>query len=128
MRGTRTIAVVALTILSGCLVNRPFYYYDSNLNNLTLGMSKETLVSRFPAQRSRVTFSPILRAAKRQANGDLVEVLTLEMMAVSRVGITDYWFVFKNNKLEQWGKPEDWRTASASYDINFNPAIGIRQP
>jgi hypothetical protein len=115
---------VALFILTGCAA----YYIDSNLNGLGMGSSKEAFFNTFPAQPSRNIAPPVLRAAKRQNSGDLIEVFTLPMLPSSKECCTEYWFVFKNNQLVQWGRPEDWKAASASYDINFNPASNVRAP
>jgi hypothetical protein len=123
----RTILVaVALAVLTGCAAT--MYYKESGLNALPLGMNKDAFLTKFPEQsRPSIISPPILRAAKRQNSGELVEVFTLAMFSGTGV-LTEYWFVFKNKQLAQWGKPEDWSTVSTSYDISFNPSPSVRVP
>jgi len=67
----------------------------------------------------------ILRASQQQRTGELIEVFTMNMAEPS-TQVTNYWFVFTSGRLNQWGRPEDWQQVSGRYDINFNPAAGIR--
>jgi hypothetical protein len=40
----------------------------------------------------------------------------------------EYLFVFRNGRLEQWGKPDDWQRVASRYQIDFNPAPAVRLP
>ena len=55
----------------------------------------------------------------------LTEVATLKLGDVASE-TTEYWFVFQNGRLVQWGLPDDWQSVSARYDINFNPKTSVR--
>ena len=118
----RTLVVAALSL---AVVACGFYYFpESQLQQLAPGQTKQQFLARF----SDTAYSrPVLRAAKSDSAGRLIEVITL-MMADPYKEATEYWFVFKNGVLQQWGRPEDWTNAAATYDINFNPQPRVRAP
>ncbi|MEW6078580.1 MAG: hypothetical protein AB1724_12255 [Thermodesulfobacteriota bacterium] len=114
------VLAVSLSLMFGCAT----YYLQSNLNGLSVGISKSAFLYTFPD--TRTTQGPILRAAQKGKDG-LIEVFTMEMTG-GQLGQqpVPFWFLFENGSLTQWGRPEDWRNVSASYEINFNPAHGVR--
>lgn len=118
--GTRMILLaLGLACTMACSVK---YWYESNLNQLSIGITK----SEFNALYLNPTAfgsTPILRAAKQTSTG-LIEVLTMRMVDVTDArDITEFWFLFKDGTLEQWGKPGDWEAVSARYEISFNPTV-----
>lgn len=73
--------------------------------------------------------SPVLRAAKSDDDGTLIEVFTLNLFSgPSGAEPAPYWFVFQNGILRQWGRPNDWPNVAAKYNINFNPNPTNRPP
>lgn len=117
-----SIAGMALLLLVGCAQQ---YYLKSNLNQITLGQTKEKTLSMFPGHRS--AWGPPgmeIRAAQRSSSGKLLEVG--EVFLTDGVTPTvSHWFMFEDGLLVQWGRPEDWKKAAARYDINFNPSPGV---
>ncbi len=129
MRRWRTVAsmvaLFALTLIDSCTV----YYYQSNLNGLAPGTREDEFLSRFSRRDKglRTLSGAVIRASKTTGD-DRLDVVTLEMAPDGMNGATEYWFLFRNKTLVQWGKPEDWREISATYHIDFNPVAGVRAP
>ncbi len=120
------IAGMALLLLVGCAQR---HYLKSNLNQIALGQTKGTVLSKFPGERSvwgGGAPGMEIRAAHRSSTGKLLEV--------GEVWLTDgvtptvlHWFMFEDGILVQWGRPEDWNKAAARYDIIVNPSPGVPQ-
>ena len=102
------------------------YYLESNLNTIPIGLTKAEFLSTYNGASCGGCKSAVLRAAQKGSDGILVEVLTLEMLGSASVA-TDYWFVFKNSVLVQWGRPEDWQQVAAKYEVSFNPGPSVRR-
>lgn len=66
-----------------------------------------------------------IRAARRTTEGMLLEVGEIPLLDPPSGRITAYWFLFENERLVQWGRPEDWRSVSARYQIDFNPSPAV---
>lgn len=116
-----SITVVSLLSLTGC----QRYYFKSNLNQIKIGQTKERILAIFPGERF-ATGAPgmEIRAAHPSSNGKLLEVG--EVFLTDGVTPTvSHWFMFEDGLLVQWGRPEDWKKATARYDINFNPSLGV---
>jgi hypothetical protein len=111
-------------LLVGCAQQ---YYLKSNLNQITLGQTKEAILSMFPEGRSvwgGGAPGMQIRAAHRSTSGKLLEVG--EVLLTDGVTPTvSHWFMFEDGLLVQWGRPEDWNKAATRYDINFNPSPGV---
>lgn len=114
--------VPLVALLGGCLST--MYFAEANLQGLSPGWSKPEFLTFFEHPRIQ---QPILRAAKRDSSGVVTEVFTLDLRS-RNAGQVEYWFVFRNGVLEQWGRPEDWGDVSETYDINFNPAPRVSRP
>jgi hypothetical protein len=104
------------------------YYLETNLNVMSVGLTKAEFLQTYGGTcdgRMNACKPAIVRAVQRQKDGSLVEVLTLELINSSGSASTDYWFVFRDSRLVQWGRPEDWQQVAARYEISFTP--GVRQ-
>lgn len=114
-------------VLSGC---SSLYYSDKNLNLISIGDSKEQIMSRFQATKKDGDNVPgmQIRAARRNSSGKLIEVGEVPLLTQTGGGqvAIPYWFLFENGRLAQWGRPEDWQSSAARYDIHFNPSPGVR--
>ena len=122
---------LALTLaVQGACSSGTWYYLESTLNKLSVGASKDSLLTAFRGGEvnGHQTSGMQIRAAKRTDSGDLLEVGQLVLMdETNKERKVPYWFLFKNGKLVQWGRPEDWRAVAARYEIDFNPRIGVRE-
>lgn len=101
------------------------YYNETSLARLNAGMTKAQFFAYYGQGNAH---HPILRASKVTPDGQ-IDVATVPLQGPSLgASDTDYWFVFKNDRLVQWGRPEDWRNVSATYQIDFNPSPSVRTP
>ena len=119
------VVVLVAILLTACSA---VYYAETNINSVSIGTSKDTLMRAWPAKGDIPGLS--IRAARRTASGTLLEVGEIPMVSdeKERSGtrkIRTYWFLFEDGKLAQWGRPEDWRETSKRYDIHFNPTVGV---
>lgn len=113
-----TIVVLFLTSCAGQL-----YYAKSNLNSVTLGQSKTSLLQKFPGDSRTRTPGMQIRAAQKK-DDKLIEVG--EVLMTDGVSSTvPHWFLFENGLLVQWGRPEDWQNVKTRYEISYNPSVGV---
>ncbi len=102
MKKLITIVVLFFTILLGCTQE---VYLKTNLNKISLGQTKEQVLSIFPSRKDGlrgVIPGMEIRAAHHSANGSLLEFG--EVLLSDGVKPTDsYWFIFENGLLVQWG-------------------------
>lgn len=110
----------------------PHLFLVSNLNSLSLGWTKQEFLQNFSADGPGCTGGiwagcdgAIVRAAQVGKDGVLTEVLTVNMAPLD-FSTVQHWFLFRNNVLVQWGRPEDWQAVSARYEVNFNPGPAVR--
>jgi len=126
---TRAVVVVAgLVFGSGCASTPTFTYTEDNLRNVRAGDSKERILAIFATKitNEEVTQGMTIRAARRDASGNLIEVgEVLLLNEEDMYKLTPYWFLFENGRLVRWGRPEDWRAFSANYQIDFNPSAPV---
>lgn len=118
------IACMVFLFLVGCAQQ---YYLKSNLNQISLGQTKEKTLSMFPRRQSALSGNipgMEIRASQRSSNGKLLEVGEV-LLTDGVTPSVSYWFMFEDGLLVQWGRPEDWKKAAARYDINFNPSPGV---
>jgi hypothetical protein len=124
---TKSLLLLGLSlVVLGC----GRYYLDTNLNSMSVGLTKDAFLQTYGGTcsgRVNACKPAIVRAAQRQSDGSLLEVLTLEMINTSGSVSTDYWFVFRDSRLVQWGRPEDWQQVSGKYEISFNPGPSVRR-
>ena len=125
----RTRAVVAgLVFASGCASTTTFTYTEDNLRNVRAGDSKERIQAIFATKitNEEITRGMMIRAARRDASGTLIEVGEVLLLNQEDVyKLTPYWFLFENGRLVRWGRPEDWGAFSANYQIDFNPSAPV---
>lgn len=125
------LLVTAIMVSVGCTSTGPTYYYSSGLNNMQTGWTKARFLHYWSGGHE-TTVRPLLRASQRQQDGRVVEVFTLPMSEpsanryVSGNVIVNYWFIFRDDRLVQWGRPEDWQQVSGRYEIAFNPGASVR--
>ena len=117
------IVFMIFTILLGCTQE---VYLKTNLNKISLGQTKEKILSIFPSRKDGlrgVIPGMEIRAAQHTANGKLLEFG--EVLLSDGVKPTDsYWFIFEDGLLVQWGRPKDWKKVSSGY---ANPPTNLRQ-
>lgn len=109
--------VFLVTLLAGCMAAP---YRAGTLNSVQPGWSREQFLHYYGSDG---WIHPVLRAAKT-VDADTIQVYTMPLQTDDR---TDYWFVFKNSRLVQWGQPNDWKAVSATYQIDFTPS-GVKPP
>jgi len=109
--------------LVGC-TTRQLIYTTQSLNQLSIGDTKVKILQFFHPRPQSNTPGMQIRAAQRNSSGKLLEIG--EVLLTDGVTATvPYWFMFEDGLLAQWGRPEDWKSAAARYDINFNPSPGV---
>lgn len=116
------VKLTILAILAGCTS----YYYESNLNTLHQGITEQSFLSAYHAKHGLSEVPGASVRAAKVVGGDTLHVVTVPLSANGSDHEAEYWFLFKNGRLEQWGKPEDWQAVSARYEIAFTP--GVRAP
>ena len=126
---TRAVVVVAgLALGVGCAGTTTFTYMESNLRNVRVGDPKERILAIFATKitSKEITQGMTIRAARRDASGNLIEVGEVLLLNEEDVyKLTPYWFLFENGRLVRWGRPEDWQAFSANYQIDFNPSAPV---
>lgn len=108
-------------IVSSCSGRR--YYTESNLNDLSIGLQKNQLISTW-GRKDRTLVPLIIRRASKVKDGELIEIGEIPLIAIGG-GVTNYWFLFIDGTLKQWGKPRDWQGVKAHYEINYNPSTSV---
>lgn len=112
-----TICLFCGLIISSCASTR--YYTKSNLNNFSIGLQKNQLISTYGGKDRTVV--PLIIRASKVKDGKVIEIGEMPMISVSG-GITNYWFLFIDGTLKQWGEARDWQDVKARYEINYNPS------
>lgn len=102
------------------------YWKKLNLNNLQVGMSKSIILSAWSSRQEEPVAPLIIRASKMvfNPNQELIEVGEMPMIS-AQGNITNFWFLFINGYLVQWGEPSDWKNVSARYEISYNPSPSV---
>lgn len=111
------------------------YYLVSGTNNWRTGLAKDEFISSYRSGACGKSGLGVsyrcpgfeTRAAQRQPDGSLVEVGVIPLMREGEAPV-EYWLLFRNSHLVQWGRPEDWQQVAARYRIDFNPAPSVRLP
>lgn len=119
---TTVIFIFLTTLLAACAVQQR-YYAKSNLNQISLGNTKQQLLSKFPGSNHRGAPPPMRIRAAQKNNDKLIEVG--EVIMSDGITATTIWFLFENGVLVQWGQPEDWKDVKARYEISYNPSTGV---
>jgi hypothetical protein len=109
-------------IVSSCTIG-PLYYTESNLNRLSVGVQRNQLISAWDGDNGTVV--PLIIRASKVKDGELIEIGEMPMWADVGGGITNYWFLFIDGTLKQWGEPRDWQDVKARYEINYNPSASV---
>lgn len=99
-------------------------YWASEMNAVPVGISKQDFFKHFSRDHY---YNPVARASKMTADG-ILEVFTMPLRQSAMANDVDYWFLFKNDRLMQWGRPEDWQQVAATYQIEFNPRASVKTP
>ena len=90
--------------LLGCFFLTGCFFYSKDvriLQKIDIGMSKEQVL--------KVAGDPVsARGAKRNKEGQVVEVWEYALKRPGPHHNEDYWLRFVDGKLEQWGQEEDW--------------------
>jgi len=117
-------AIFITVLLAGCATVQQ-YYLKTNLNNISIGQSKQSLLNLFPGQ-PRVGGAPPMQIRAAQKNdSSLIEVG--EVLMTDGVSATvAYWFLFEDGVLVQWGQPSDWKAVKARYEISYSPSVSPR--
>lgn len=112
--------VIMPIMLAGCVST----YYARDLAGIPMGMSKAEFVRTF--SHDRIT-GPVPRASATTPDG-VLEVLAMPVRSSATAPEQEYWFLFRNGSLVQWGRPEDWQPVAARYQIQYNPPPAARTP
>jgi hypothetical protein len=118
--------ILATIVVAGC-ASSTWYYYESNLNTLSVGTPKADVLTLFEGgeRDGHPREGMQIRAARKTERGTLLEVGEVPLMNGASQRITAYWFLFEDGRLVQWGRPQDWRAVSGRYDIHFNPSPSV---
>ena len=113
----KLIALVVFMIFTNLLGCTHEVYLKTNLNKISLGQTKEQVLSIFPSRKDGLRgFIPgmEIRAAEHSASGKLLEFG--EVLLTDGVKPTDsYWFIFEDGLLVQWGRQIDWKKDSSGF-------------
>ncbi len=103
MKKAILVAALLLAVFcSGCVSRTP----SARISQLQLGMS--------PDQVTKIMGQPFaIRASKQYENGETMSVWEYIAPIFSSAAFADeydkdYWIVFENNKVVQWGEPGDF--------------------
>lgn len=120
---------MSIILISGCAPRSQsmstWYYYRSNLNSLSIGTEKAELLAQWSSTIGEHPASPLIIRATKEINSELIEIGELRMMDRATKRKTNYWFLFVNGKLSQWGEPRDWKEVKNRYEITFNPTPSV---
>jgi len=117
----KLIMVVFVFLLAACAIEQR-YYTQSNLNNISLGDTKNKLLSMFSGSKKVGSPPPMQIRAAQKSNNKLIEVG--EVWLTNGVSSTvPYWLLFENGALVQWGRPEDWKAVQGRYQISYTPSV-----
>jgi hypothetical protein len=122
----RAIKVTIICLLFGLAIygcGGPRYYTKSNLNGLSVGLQKSQLLSAWDGKDKTVV--PLIIRASKEKDGELIEIGEMPMVADVGGGTTNFWFLFIDGRLKQWGEPRDWQDVKARYEINYNPPASV---
>lgn len=122
----RFIKLTAICLFFGLIVSSctivPMYYKESNLNSLSIGLQKNQLISAYGGKDRTVV--PLIIRASKVKDGEVIEIGEMPMIAA--LGrIKNYWFLFIDGTLKQWGEARDWQDVKARYEINYNPSASV---
>jgi hypothetical protein len=112
----------ALLVIA-CASAKPDVYLESNLNVLTVGAPKDAVLRHFGFTNSdgRAVYGLRMRTARQSSNGRVIEVGEMPLLTQDNQ-VIQYWFIFEDGRLAQWGRPREWQSAAARYQIEFNPS------
>lgn len=113
--------IIATLLLSACTaMNQDFDKYGKNyrkinLHMISVGYDKQQVVTAIGDPTNAI-------GSKRFENG-VVDVWSYEKWG-AKMGFDEkeeeYWLYFLNGKLEQWGRPGDWKKeADRIYEVRF---------
>ena len=122
------ISLITILLVTGCATRsqNAWYYFKSNLNTLSIGVEKTELLAVFSSTDAEGhSFVPLIIKATKEIKGELIEVGEIRMMEKATKRKTNYWFLFVNGKLAQWGEPRDWKDVKNQYEITFNPSPSV---
>jgi hypothetical protein len=91
-------------------------------------MEKYPALGRCPNAPGALCTGMEVRAARQLDSGSLIEVGTIRLTNPSDRNPVEYWLLFVDGRLKQWGRPEDWQSVAARYQVDFNPTPGVRSP
>ncbi len=119
----KILIIIVASLVTAC-VDTQWYFYKSNLNALSIGISKSSILSAFSNTKNPKVVPLIIRATKT-VNGELIEIGEVPLMSQATKQTTTYWFLFVDGYLKQWGEPRDWQEVKARYEINYNPSASV---
>jgi len=124
-RSALTLIATVLLMLA-CASSRPDVYLENNINLVSVGMPKDAMLQQFGFTNSdgKDVYGLRMRAARKGSDGKLIEVGEMPLLTQNSQ-VIQYWFLFVDGRLAQWGRPGDWRSASGRYQIDFSPSAFV---
>lgn len=107
MKRTLLLFLLPLLFLPGCVQQ---LLPSRSLMGLSIGMTKQQVV--------KILGEPTaFRGATVSANGETTELFEYTCLIEGSVTTWCCWLYFKENRLVQWGAPNDWRKEPKESDI-----------
>jgi hypothetical protein len=113
-------------LLTACASSRPNIYLENNLNVVSVGMPKDAMLQQFAFtdNEGQPVYGLRMRAARRGTDGKLIEVAEMPLLTQNSQ-VIQYWFLFVDGRLAQWGRPRDWQSAAGRYQVDFSPSAFV---
>jgi hypothetical protein len=117
--------MITVTAL-GCASAPPRYRDVASLRSVVMGESKADVLGTFSARevgetKQTIKVEPMWIRATRQNGAEVLEIGEVPLVDPASGRVRYYWFLFKNEHLAMWGRPEDWRPVSQQFSIDFEP-------
>src|SRR5215470_16832149 len=115
MRPAGVLIALLTAAALGCASAPPRYRSTAGLKSVVMGEPKATVMAAFGPRdvdqaKKTIKVEPMRIRATRQNGGEVLEVGEVPLTQPDSGQVTYYWFLFKNDRLAMWGRPQDWRS------------------